>query len=190
MNAVLDKIELRTNQPLITGEELYALGDSQRSELIAGKLKIMPPTGFLHGDIELNIGSILRAFVSQNKLGRVMVGEVGIYIQRNPDTIRGADVLYISQQRLAQVKSNSYLDIAPELIVEVLSPRDYWADINRKLHDYFSIKVDRVWIADPSRKMLYIYKSLTDITILQQDDIVTDDVILPNFKCKVSDFFN
>ena len=39
MNAVLDKIDLTTNQPLITGEELYALGDSQRTELIAGKLK-------------------------------------------------------------------------------------------------------------------------------------------------------
>lgn len=189
MNAVVDKIEQAEHPALITGEELYALGNRQRSELIEGKLKVMFPTGYLHGDIELGVGSMVRAFVSQNKLGRVMVGEVGIYIQRNPDTIRGADVLYISQQRLQQVTSNAFLDVAPELVVEILSPRDYWADINRKLVDYFSIQVDRVWIIDPASQTLHIYASLTDISILQADDQVTGEHILPGFKCKVADFF-
>lgn len=190
MPTALDKREHNDHSPLMTGEELYELGDSQRSELIEGKIKIMSPSGFLHGNIELNVGSTLKAFVSRNKLDHVMVGEVGVYIQRNPDTVRGADVLYISRQRMAQVTSDSYLDIAPELIVEVLSSNDYWSEINRKLVDYFSINVDRIWIVDPSSQSVHIYKSLTDITILEQEDSILDEEILPGFECKVSDFFS
>ncbi|QLQ07417.1 MAG: hypothetical protein HZY76_16305 [Anaerolineae bacterium] len=46
-------------------------------------------------------------------MGKVLVGEVGIYTGRNPDTVRGADVIFISHARLAQVKSASFLDVAP-----------------------------------------------------------------------------
>ncbi len=102
---------------LMSGEELYDLGNMERTELIEGKIKTMPPTGFLHGDVELTIGSLLRNFVYRNQLGRVMTGEVGIFTHRNPDTVRGADVLYISQERLQQVKADSFLDVAPELVI-------------------------------------------------------------------------
>lgn len=47
-----------------------------------------------------------------------MVGEVGIYVQRDPDTIRAADILFISHERLAQAKPGSFLDVPPELVDE------------------------------------------------------------------------
>ena len=72
-------------------------------------------------------------FAYHQKLGHVLVGEVGIYTNRNPDTVRGADVAYISKDRLAQTQSQSYLDVAPELIVEVLSPGDSWSEVIEKV---------------------------------------------------------
>ena len=135
MNAVINSEIIGT--AFISGEELYDLGDQQRSELIKGKIKTMSPTGFLHGRIEVKIARILGNFMDKSQLGEVFGGEVGIYIKRNPDTIRGADVLYISHQRLQQVKSKSYLDAAPELVVQVLSPRDRWADVHRSLGRLF-----------------------------------------------------
>jgi len=186
MNAVLSS---EYAPPPMTGEALYALGDAQRAELVEGEMRIMTPTGFLHGDVELNIGSLLKKFVSQNRLGRVMTGEVGIYTRRNPDTVRGADVLYISHARLSQVRSDSYLDVAPELVVEVLSPHDRWLDVERKLEEYFAIGVDAVWIADPASKTLRTYGSLTQFQILQQGDWVRDQAILPGFECAVAAFF-
>ncbi|GAG28444.1 unnamed protein product, partial [marine sediment metagenome] len=77
--------------PLLTGEELFALGDIGRAELVKGELIRMSPTGHPHGYIEVNFAIDLGLFVRQHKLGRVLGGEVGIYTSRDPDTVRGAD---------------------------------------------------------------------------------------------------
>lgn len=96
---------------------------------------------------------------------------------------------YISHARLQQVKFGSYLDVAPELIVEVLSPADRWIEVNCKLEEYFAIGVERVWIADPIRQILYVYTFPTHITILQRQDTVRDETILPCFESVVAEFF-
>ncbi len=165
------------------------MGDIGRAELLKGEIIYMSPTGYLHGFIEVNFSSLLRAFADKHKLGRVLGGEVGIYTARNPDTVRGADVAFISNKRLAQAKSKSFLDVAPELIVEVLSPDDRWMDVNAKLTEYFAIKVQMVWIADPQNQRVHVYRSLTDVKILSGDDMLTGDDVLPGFSAPVSDFF-
>lgn len=176
--------------PLMTGEDLYDVGSMQRMELVKGLIKIMPPTGFTHGRVEAKTARVLGNFIEKHQLGETQGGEVGIYTRRNPDTVRGADVLFISHARLQQVKSDSYLDVAPELVVEVLSPRDRWLDVEQKLEEYFAIGVDRVWIADPIHQTLRIYTALNQFTILQRDDVVRDEGILPGFECKVAEFFS
>lgn len=81
---------------LITGEKLFHMGNLGRCELVAGRMIPMSPTGDLHGGYESNFHYFIRSFVQAHKLGKVRVGEVGIYTGRNPDTVRGADVLFIS----------------------------------------------------------------------------------------------
>ena len=51
-------------------------------------------------------------------------------------------------ERFAQVQSDSYLDVAPELIVEILSPPDAWSELQTKLAEYFAIDVKLVWVVD------------------------------------------
>ena len=66
------------------------------------------------------------------------VGGVGLYIRRNPDTVRGADLAYISAERYAKRKQQSgFLDVAQELIVEIMSPDDRWVDVSEKLNRRF-----------------------------------------------------
>ncbi len=165
------------------------MGDIGRTELVKGEIIFMSPTGYLHGFIEVRIAKILSFFVDEYKLGRVLGGEVGIYTARNPDTVRGADVAFISNERLAQAKSKSFLDVAPELIVEVLSPDDRWRDINAKLKEYFAIGAQVVWVADPQSRQVHVYRSLTNIAILSGNDTLTAEDILPGFSAPVSDFF-
>jgi Uma2 family endonuclease len=173
----------------LTGEELFELGDIGRTELVKGELVRMAPTGHPHGYIEVNFSATLHTFVRRRKLGRVLSGEVGIYTGRDPDTVRGADVAYISNERLAQVQSHSYLDVAPELIVEVMSPDDRWYDINDKLTEYFGIGVQVVWVADPQRKQVHVYRSLTEIEILSVEDTLSGGEILPGFDVAVAELF-
>ncbi len=155
-------VETRLTTP-ITGEDLARLGDIGPSELIKGEIVYMSPTGFWHGSVESRISRIVGNFVSAKALGEVFSGEVGIYTQRNPDTIRAADVGFVSRGRLAQVKSKSYLDVAPELVVEILSPDDRWSDLTDKLDEYFAIGVNLIWVVDPRRKQVYVYRSVTDV---------------------------
>src|SRR5262245_25086002 len=100
--ATTNLVELITQEKIITGEELYQLGDIGRCELIEGRIVHMASPGVEHGQVELSIGWRMAAFVSAHALGKVMSGEVGIYIHRNPDTVRGADLAYFSPERAAQ----------------------------------------------------------------------------------------
>jgi len=109
-----------TETKLITGEELAAMGDIEPCELIEGRIVPMTPTGDQHGSCEGNFYYALRSFADSHELGKVRVGEVGIYTRRNPDTVHGAEVLPISSERYAQQKSPGYLDVAPDLVVEIL----------------------------------------------------------------------
>ena len=132
---------------------------------------------------------IALSVVEKHKLGQVFVGEVGIYISRNPDTVRGADAIYISKERLARVKSKSYLDVAPELIVEILSPNDRGGDVNDKWSEYFNIGVQVVWVADPRRRQVFVYDSPTHAECFTDDRELSGGEILPGFKARVSALF-
>ena len=175
---------------LITGEELAAMGDLGPCELVEGKIVAMSPTGYKHGGVEANISAALLSFVRERDLGRVYSGEVGIYTRRNPDTIRAADVLFISHTRYGQVKSRAFLDVAPELVVEVLSPNDSWTEVTQKLREYFDIGVNLVWIADPKVRAIYAYHALTDVREFLEDDKLPGDAVLPGFSVLVGELFD
>ncbi len=176
-------------EKLITGEELAHMPDVELVELIEGRIAPMTPTGEAHGGYEGNFYSEMRDFVQTRQLGKVRVGEVGIYIRRNPDTIRAADVLYISNDRYAQKQSASFLDVAPELVVEVLSPDDPWSAVTQKLRDYFAAGVQLIWVADPQTRTVYAYRSLTDVREFTETDDLPGDDILPGFAVKVATLF-
>ena len=177
-------------EKLITGEALYEMSSVESAELVQGVIVHHMPTGHLHGLIESIITTLLFNFVRPRKLGRVFSGEVGIYIQRNPDTIRAADVAFVSTERVAHIKSHSYLDVAPELIVEVMSPNDSWSEVHQKLEEYFSIGVELIWIVDPKLQQIHVYQSLDSVQRLSINDTLTGGSVLPGFEAAVAELFD
>ena len=174
---------------LITGEELSRMSDLGPCELVEGRIVPMPPTSYTHGEIETDVSAALNGYARQTRKGRVMGGEVGIYVRRDPDTVRAADVLFISHERYSRRESKSYLDVAPELVVEILSPDDLWSEVMDKLDEYFAAGVDAVWILDPRRKVVFSYRSLTEVRQLGEGQVLTEEEILPGFAHPVSELF-
>jgi Uma2 family endonuclease len=174
---------------LITGEELLRVGDIGKCELVAGKIIRFDYNKIPHGIGVSNIAGALDDFVRPRRIGRVMIGGVGIYTRRNPDTVRGADVLFISNERYARLTSQGYLDVAPELVVEVMSPDDRWGEIKRKLQEYFSIGVRLIWVADPADRTVSAYRSMTDVREFGEDDALPGDDVLPGFSVPVASSF-
>jgi Uma2 family endonuclease len=137
----------------------------------------------------LILGGELRAFVRQRKLGRVNSGEVGIYIRRNPDRIRAADIAFISKERSPHKPRKGFLDVAPELVVEVISPTDRWEDVRQKLEDYFSIGVQRVWVVEPENRAVLVYRSATEMQRLGEGDTLAGEGALEGFTLPVASLF-
>lgn len=177
-------------ETLLTGEDLLALGDIGPCELVEGRLVTMIPTAELHGGYENNIAFHVTRFVREHKLGHVRVGEVGIYTRRNPDTVRGADVIFISNERYAKRNQRGgYLEVAPELIVEILSPADRWVEVTQKLREYFAIGVVVMLVIDPARRVAYAYRSLSQMREFTEADALVLEDILPGFAVPMAELF-
>jgi len=167
-----------------------ALGDIGPSELIEGRLVLMSPTGHPHGLIESRLDRTLGVFVETHKLGEVFVGETGIYIRRNPDTVRAADLAFVSKDTLAELNDEGYLNVAPELVVEIMSPDDRWSEVKKKLRDYFSIGVKLVWVIDPASQAVSAYRSLTDVNEHTADQTLAAEDLLPGFALPIKRLFD
>jgi Uma2 family endonuclease len=176
-------------QKLTTGEDLAEMVGVESCELINGIMVPMSPTGDAHGAFELNVGVELREFARVHQIGKVRVGEVGIYIRRSPDTIRAADVIFISNERYARKGNSAFLDVAPDLVVEIMSPTDSYAEVQRKLLDYFSIGVREVWVLLPDIGTVYAYSAPTELRAFGPDETLTASEVLPGFAVPVARLF-
>ncbi len=174
---------------LITGDELFAMGDIGPCELIDGRIVRMSPTGGEHGWLEIELGAELRSFVKERRLGWVLGGEVGVYTRRQPDRVRGADVAFVSRSRSPRRPSKKFLDVAPELVVEVLSPEDRWQDIRPKIEEYFAIGVERVWVVEPENKAILVYSSPTEARRLGHADTLDGEGVLAGFSLPIASLF-
>ena len=174
---------------LMTGEELFQRPDLSPCELVKGRVVPTMPTGDEHEDAESELGMRLRAYGKETGRGRAVGGEVGIYIRRNPDTVRAADIVFISRERDLRPRAKGYFEIAPELVVEVLSPDDRMSRMREKLRDYFSAGVRVVWVVDPALRRVLVHRSLTDLTDLDDRQVLTEEDLLPGFSVAVSDLF-
>ena len=175
-------------EELITGEELLAMGDIGPCELIDGRIVHMHPTGSEHGMIEFNLGSELRRLFGSTSSAGSPGGEVGIYIRRSPDRVRGADIAFVSGRRL-QSLPKGFLTVAPDLVVEIMSPEDRWQDVREKLADYFSIGVERVWIVEPQNRKVLVFSSPTDVAEYGEEDTLRGEGILSDFAIGVAELF-
>jgi Uma2 family endonuclease len=179
----------QTSEPLWTGEELLLSGYPEPCELVEGRIVPVSPTGAEHGRIEARIARRLSEFVESRNIGTVFTGEAGIYTHRDPDTVRGADVAFVSHDRLGGRTPRGFLRVPPELVVEILSPEDRAGELQRKLTEYFAIGVDRVWIVDPHGGRVLVHCSPTDFFSIGSGEIAKGEGVLSGFELPVDEIF-
>src|SRR3712207_2813725 len=120
---------------LLTVEEYPALPDNGRpNELVRGRVVPMNMPAPRHGEICVKVVRILGRFLDENDIGRLVSNDSGVITERDPDTVRGADVAFYSYQRVPRGPlPRHYLRVAPELVFEVRSPSDRWSQILAKV---------------------------------------------------------
>lgn len=176
---------------LMTAEELFHLpNDGMRHELVKGVLTTMPPTGFEYGAVTGNLTGPIQVHVRQNNLGTVCGAETGFIVAKEPDTVRAPDVAFVSRERLEQIgTTRKFFPAAPDLAVEVLSPGDTVGEVDEKIEEWLNAGVRLVWIVNPKRRTITVYRSLTDIVLLTEQDELDGQEVVPGFRCKVAEVF-
>jgi Uma2 family endonuclease len=180
---------LPKHEGLITAEQFAHWPDEGRCELVNGEIVHLSPAQPLHGLIEGRLGARLWNYADSERRGHVLTGEVGLWVRRGPDTVRGADLVFISRERYARRSLKGFLNVPPELVVEILSPDDRYGEVMEKLEEYLALGVDLVWIVDPERRYVLAYRSLLEVERFAEGDVLMDEEILPGFSLPVADLF-
>lgn len=169
---------------LLTADAYFALpADGRRTELVSGSVVEMPSPGFRHGVVCSNVDFALRLYLRDQQRGRVVVNDAGIVTERNPDTVRGPDVAYYSFERLPQSEQPAtYSTVAPEFVVEVLSPSDRWKDVLKKIGELLNVGVQIVLVIDPERQSGQIFYDDQPVRLVQAADTLEFPTILPGFQ--------
>ncbi|MBM2811823.1 MAG: hypothetical protein HW416_2582 [Chloroflexi bacterium] len=175
---------------LMTAEELLNMpDDGMEHELVRGKLRTMPPPGLQHEEIAAHLVLIFGPFIKMHSLGRFFGGP-GFIIERGPDTVRAPDFAFIATGRLPSGEAIAgYPELAPDFLVEVVSPGDSAAEVLDKILQWLEAGVRMAVALYPKRRSIAVYRSASDIRLLGADDVFDGGDVLPGFSCPVRELF-
>lgn len=166
----------------VTAEEFAQFNPEWRYDLIEGELRPMPPMpGAKHGVITLDISIEIGSFVREHRSGRCFAAETRFTIERNPDTAIGPDFAFVAKERLPSKMPDGFLELAPDLVLEVRSPSDRSKEVKEKAARWLKAGVKIVWELDPKRRLLTVHRSDRLPQELGVEDVLTGEEVLPGF---------
>ena len=146
--------------------------------------------GGKHGEVGTEFVRHLGNHVIPNDLGKVYTPDTGFYIQHEPLTIVAPDASFVRKDRLPPAdEREGYLDLMPDLVVEVVSPSESAADVEAKVARYLAAGVPLVWVAYPRRRAIRAHRPGQEPLEYGEDDVLDGGEVLPGFTIPVADLF-
>src|SRR5207253_1075016 len=132
--------------------------------------------------IALELGAILRGFVNKHDLG-FCTGADDL-IELMPKLVRGPDVCFVAWSKRPDktVDTDAISRCVPDLVVEVLSPKNTRDEMARKRKDYFFAGVRSVWQIDPRKRTAEVYTAPDEKTAIPADGTLDGGDVLPGFR--------
>jgi Uma2 family endonuclease len=128
--------------------------DRNQYELIDGELIVTPSPRRQHQEIVGRLYALLLNYVDTKSLGKVYVAPLDTILDKY--TVVQPDILFIGNERLSEI-AKDWIEGAPDLVVEVLSPSTMDKDRRRKLAVYSQFGVREYWIVDPENRAIELY---------------------------------
>jgi Uma2 family endonuclease len=179
---------MATTTRFITDEELLQTPrDGQKYERVDGEMRVSP-AGYRHGAVIVRLTIRLGAFVAERKLGHVADSSPGFRWPgrkaERPDNVRCPDLSFVAVGRFpGEREPEGFAALAPDLAVEVLSPRDRRGDVLEKVGEYLDAGTRLVWVIDPDTRTAITYRSLTEVRVLSETDMLDGEDVVPGFSC-------
>ena len=162
--------------------------ENRGCELVEGTL-VEKPMGWEESFLGAWVVTMLNNFVLPRNLGAV-TGEQGL-VELPDGPVRGPDVAFTSWDRMAGRRrpEDPIPELAPDLVVEVLSRGNTLGEMSRKRKEYFKAGVRLVWEIDPRARTVRVYTSETTFTDLTVADTLDAAPVLPGFTLPLADLF-
>ena len=169
-------------------------GDVHRFELLNGRIVMNPPAGWPHGTLESRLHRAIANFVESGKLGQVLGSSQG-YRSPSGDLVE-PDIAFVSTLRWSSMRPpehGSFLEVVPDLMVEILSGSTRVRDRSEKRTIYERNGVLEYWLVDPLANQVTVlplegpqFRGTPPIVL----EGTAESRVLPGLRISVRDLFH
>ena len=176
-------------------EDLLTLRNAVAYELVDGNL-VKRHMGTESSEIAARILILLGIFLRSHRIGRLFGSDASYQCFAGaPRKVRRADVGFVRSDRLPGGRApKSHCPVAPDLAVEVVSPKDTGEEVESKVAEWLGAGVPLVWVVYPSTRTVRVRRprisAKGSVSDLKDEDVVTGEDVIPGFSCKVREFFD
>ncbi|MDQ6926022.1 MAG: Uma2 family endonuclease [Candidatus Eremiobacteraeota bacterium] len=159
-------------------------------ELVHGEIRVLAPAGGRHGGIAANVFRALDRHVEPRALGHCFVDGTGFALPPHDDVVRSPDAAFVRAGRLpADTLPEGWVPIAPDFVVEVLSPSESHSDVMEKLDDYFAGGTTLAWVVDSRRRGVEVHAAGEPVRWMPWEATLDGAPVLPELRVAVAELF-
>ena len=189
MTQAIANLELAIPQALTDQEFMSLPQNGNLYEYVDGELIVVANSGVEHGYLALTLGYFLTGFVRTHKLG--VTCDSSTAFKMKTGNKRSPDLAFIAKERLQGLKRlpKGFFDGAPDLAVEIISPNNTFEEIHNKLVEYFENGTRLVWVILPDEECVLVYRKPKPSKLLQLEDNLDGEDVIPNFSLPLLELF-
>ena len=184
------RVRLHPTPGTATEKDLIDVLDRENvlCELVEGTL-VEKPMGYEESALAILIGTFLNNYVRPRKLG-IVTGADGT-IRLFPGLVRIPDVAIASWGCFPDRKRPKapIPELAPDLVVEVLSKSNTKSEMTKKLGEYFGVGVKVVWMVDPRKRTVRVHTAVDQLVLYKEDQTLDGGAVLPGFVLRLNELF-
>jgi len=169
-----------------TEQDLLRLpNDGRKYELVHGRLREVP-TDARHGWIGFRLAGRVYAVLPDT----LVAFDSSTGFRMRGGNIRSPDLAVMRREQLPEGRPPvEFIDGAPALAIEIVSPSERQSELLEKIAEYFESGAQEVWLLFPERRQVYRYRAPLEVEILNESDVLTGGELLPGFAVHVGELF-
>ncbi len=183
-----------TAKKLMTAEEFWEWANrlenqDKHYELDRGEMVEVTRPAEFHGVLCAWIAHLLWSYALQRGRGCICSNDTGLLVERDPDTLRGPDLMFIDEPLGLDQLSRKFTQRIPKLVVEVMSPNDRMTKLNRRIGRYLERGVGLVWLLDADVRSVTVYRRDRYPRVLDDSEELTGEDVLSDLRLAVAELF-
>jgi Uma2 family endonuclease len=165
--------------------------DERLYEVVCGQRVELEPMGAFEVALATALWEFLAPFARRSKLGLV-VSEMLFLLDAAQELKRRPDLAFVSYGRWPQptIARTDAWDVVPDLAVEIISRSNSAEEVDGKIVEYFRAGVRQVWVLYPDSGRVYVYRSASDVHIVERTGELDGDDLLPGFRLPIQSLFD